>query len=705
LEGTQKATAEAVTKVDEMKKKPDISPEAISSIEEAEGAIQELREAIRYHNYRYYVLDDPVISDAEYDKLMQGLQALEEKFPELESPDSPTQQVGGEPQEELGTVEHPTPMLSLQAVYGEDDVRKFDETCRRELGQKSIEYVAEPKYDGLAVELIYEEGRLSVASTRGDGERGEDVTANIRTIKEIPLVLLSHEGEPVPSRLVVRGEVYMRKDEFEELNRRYADAGETQFANPRNAAAGSLRQLDPNVTAQRPLHAFFYEVAQVEGQDLESQWEVLKSLPKWGLKTNLEQSRVCSGIEEALQYHEDMGDVRDDLRYEIDGVVYKVSRLSYHRQLGVRARDPRWALAYKFEPRRATTKIKDIQVQVGRTGILTPVAVLEAVHIGGVEVSRASLHNQSEIERKDIRIGDTVLVERAGDVIPQVVKSIKEERDGSERMFHMPEQCPVCGSQVVMSQDRKTARCTNVNCPAQLRERITHFASREAMDIEGLGEKVAEQLVATGMVKRLSSLYQLTKEDLLSLERFAEKSAQNLLREIEESKEQTLPRFVYALGIPQVGERTARLLARHFATLEDLMQASEEELQRVEEIGPEMAHSISTFFAEDRNREVIQDMREAGLSLGNPYAEVQEQPLAGLTFVFTGSLERWTRDEVKRLVEQMGGRATSGVSGETDYVVAGPGAGSKSDEAKARDVPIMSEEEFVEFVEKQRRPK
>jgi DNA ligase (NAD+) len=691
--------------VDEMKEKTDISPEAISSIEEAERAIQELRQAIRYHNYRYYVLDDPVISDAEYDKLMRELQALEEKFPELQSPDSPTQQIGGEPREELGTVEHTTPMLSLQAVYDEDDVRKFDETCRRELGQKSIEYVAEPKYDGLAIELIYEEGRLSVASTRGDGERGEDVTANIKTIKEIPLVLLSQEGEPVPSRLVVRGEVYMRKDEFEDLNKWHADAGETQFANPRNAAASSLRQLDPNVTAKRPLHAFFYEVAQVEGQDLETQWEVLKALPRWGLKTNIEQSRVCSGVEEALQYHEDMADVRDDLRYEIDGVVYKVSRLSYHRQLGVRARDPRWALAYKFEPRRETTKIKDIQVQVGRTGILTPVAVLEAVHIGGVEVSRASLHNQSEIERKDIRIGDTVLVERAGDVIPQVVKSIKEERDGSERMFHMPDRCPVCSFRVVMSQDRKTARCTNVNCPAQLRERITHFASREAMDIEGLGEKVAEQLVATDLVKRLSSLYQLTEEDLLSLERFAEKSAQNLLREIEESKEQTLPRFIYALSIPQVGERTARLLARHFTTLEDLMQASEEELQRIEEIGPEVAHSISAFFAENRNREVIQEMQEAGLSLSNPYAEAQEQPLAGLTFVFTGSLERWTRDEVKRLVEQMGGRATSGVSGETDYVVAGPGAGSKSDEAKARDVPIMSEEEFVEFIEKRRRAK
>jgi DNA ligase (NAD+) len=685
-----------------VEQKPDVSPESIESKKEAEKAVKELCEAIRYHNYRYYVLDDPVISDAEYDELMEKLSTLEAKFPELQSPDSPTQQVGGEPREELGLVDHPSPMLSLKAVYDEEDVRNFDENCREELGLKTVEYVAEPKYDGLAVELIYEGGRLSVASTRGDGNTGEDVTANVRTINEVPLVLLSQDGVSVPNRLVARGEIYMRKDEFEELNRRRADSGERQFANPRNAAAGSVRQLDPNVTAQRPLHIFFYEVAQSDGRDFETQWEVLQTLPKWGLKVNTDRARLCSGVEETLHYHADMAEVRDDLPYEIDGVVYKVNQLADQEKLGVRTRDPRWALAYKFEPRRATTIVKDIEVQVGRTGKLTPVAVLEPVHIGGVEVSRASLHNQSEIERKDIRIGDAVLVERAGDVIPQVVKSIKEERDGSEKKFQMPDQCPVCGSEVVMSEDKKQTRCTNMNCPAQLRERVTHFASREAMDIEGLGEKRAEQLIDAGLVKRLSSLYELTKEDLLSLERFADKSAENLLREIEDSKEQTLPRFLYALGIPLVGEHMTRVLATHFKTLGDLMQVSEEELQKIGEIGPQVAHSIVTFFSEDENRQVIQEIREAGLTLRNPYTEEGEQPLEGLTFVFTGSLERWTRDEVKRLVEQLGGRATSSVSGETDYIVAGPGAGSKLDEAKSRDVPIMDEEEFVEFIEKQR---
>jgi DNA ligase (NAD+) len=685
-----------------VEKKPDVSPESIESKKEAEKAVKELREAIRYHNYRYYVLDDPVISDAEYDELMEKLSTLESKFPELQSPDSPTQQVGGEPREELGLVDHPSPMLSLKAVYDEEDVRDFDENCRGELGLETVEYVAEPKYDGLAVELIYEGGRLSVASTRGDGNTGEDVTANVRTINEVPLVLLSPEGVSVPNRLVARGEIYMRKDEFEELNRRQADAGERQFANPRNAAAGSVRQLDPNVTARRPLHIFFYEVAQSDGRDFETHWEVLQTLPKWGLKVSTERARLCSGVEEALHYHVDMAEVRDDLPYEIDGVVYKVNQLADQEKLGVRTRDPRWALAYKFEPRRATTTVKDIEVQVGRTGKLTPVAVLEPVHIGGVEVSRASLHNQSEIERKDIRIGDAVLVERAGDVIPQVVKSIKEERDGSEKKFHMPDQCPVCGSEVVMSEDKKQTRCTNINCPAQLRERVTHFASREAMDIEGLGEKRAEQLIDAGLVKRLSSLYELTKEDLLSLERFADKSAENLLREIEDSKEQTLPRFLYALGIPLVGEHMTRVLATHFKTLGDLVQASEGELQKIEEIGPQVAHSIVTFFSKDENRQVIQEIREAGLTLGNPYAEEEAQPLEGLTFVFTGSLKRWTRDEVKRFVERLGGRATSSVSGETDYIVAGPGAGSKLDEAKEQNIPVMDEEEFAQFVEERR---
>jgi DNA ligase (NAD+) len=502
-----------------------------------------------------------------------------------------------------------------------------------------------------------------------------------------------------PDHLVVRGEIYMRKDEFATLNRRREEEGEEPFANPRNAAAGSVRQLDPKVTKRRPLHIFLYAVADGDGAGLETQWQVLETLPKWGLRVNREQARRCSSVEELLTYHEDMAGRREGLPYEIDGVVYKVNRLDAWQALGTRTRDPRWALAFKFEPRRATTELKEIEVQVGRTGRLTPVAVLEPVQIGGVEVSRASLHNQSEIERKDIRIGDTILVERAGDVIPQVVKPIEEERDGSERAFHMPGECPACGTRVVMSEDKKQARCPNVNCPAQLQERIAHYASREALDIEGLGEKRTRQLVDAGLVERLSDLYSLTKDELLSLEGYADRSAENLVREIEASKDTTLPRFLYGLGIPLAGEHIVRVLAGQFETLDDVMAASHEELEAIGEIGPEVASSIASFFGEEQNRQVIKDIRAAGLRLTNPYAEERSRPLEGLTFVFTGQLDRWTRDEAKRYVEQWGGRATSSVTDETDYVVAGPGAGSKLDEAEARGIPVMDEEEFVTFVE------
>lgn len=679
-------------------RRPDIDVEGIEAEDEARQAVEELRKAIRYHDYRYYVLDDPAISDAEYDELMRDLQSLEESFPDLQTPDSPTQQVAGEPREELGLVEHPTPMLSLKTVYEEEDVRNFDETCRSELNAESVEYVAEPKYDGLAVELVYEDGRLAVAATRGDGETGEDITANVRTIKELPLRLIAEEREP-PSRLVARGEIYMRKDEFDALNRRRAEQDEAAFANPRNAAAGSVRQLDPEVTASRPLHIFVYEATEIEGVSLETQWQVLEALPSWGLRINREHVRRCSGVEEVLAYHADMAEAREDLPYEIDGVVYKVNRLADWEVLGTRTRDPRWALAYKFEPRRTTTQLTDIEVQVGRTGKLTPVAVLEPVNIGGVEVRRASLHNQSEIERKDIRIGDRVLVERAGDVIPQVVEAIPDARDGSEQEYELPDQCPVCGTEVIVSDDKKQTHCPNVNCPAQLRGRITHYASRQALDIEGLGDKRTEQLMDAGLLERLSDLYSLTKDDLLSLERYGEKSAQNLLDEIEESKETTLPRFLYGLGIPLVGEHIVRVLAEQYELLDELMAASQDELEAITEIGPQVAASIVAFLAEPENIQVIETIREAGLTLENPYASQSEQPLDGLTFVFTGQLERWTRDEAKRYVERRGGRATSSVSGETDYVVAGPGAGSKLDEAKERGVPILDEDEFVELVE------
>lgn len=684
------------------KHKPDINPEEINTKKQAQEALERLREAVRFHDYRYYVLDDPVISDAQYDSLLETLKALEDKFPDLVTPDSPTQQVGGEPREELGLVEHPSPMLSLKAVYEEQDVRGFDQTCRRELGKNEVEYVAEPKYDGLAVEMIYEDGRLVRASTRGDGETGEDIMANVKTIGEVPLRLYAGKDEDIPSRLVVRGEIYMRKDEFNRLNREREEKGEARFANPRNAAAGSVRQLDPKVTAARPLHVFFYEVPEVRGRDFKAHWDALQTLPSWGLLVNSEMHGLSKGIDHALQYHKDMARRRDDLPYEIDGVVFKVNRLAERRKLGVRRRDPRWAVAYKFEPRRAATRVRDIRVQVGRTGVLTPVAVLDPVHIGGVEVSRASLHNLSQVEKKDIRIGDMVLVERAGDVIPYVVKPIKDDRDGSEKKFHMPEKCPVCDAEVLVSQDRKTARCTNINCPAQVKERITHFASRRAMDIDGLGEKKAEQLLEAGLITGVGSLYSLSRDEIASLEGYGDKSAQNLLDQVEQSKERTLARFVYALGIPLVGEHTARVLAENFKTLDDLMAAEKEDLLDIREIGPESAGSVTAFFRNRSNLKTIEELRRAGISLENPLFGGQgEKPLENLTFVFTGRLDKWTRDEAQRLVERLGGRAASGVSGETDYVVAGPGAGSKLDQARERNIRIIDEDEFAEMVEEQ----
>ncbi len=682
---------------------PDIDIESIDSEDQAQEAATRLREAMRYHNYRYYVLDDPLISDADYDRMMQALQALEQMYPDLVTPDSPTQRVSGQPRAELGLVQHNTPMLSLKAVYQEAEVKNFDRTLRRDLSRQHIEYVTEPKYDGLAVELVYEHGKLVQASTRGDGSVGEDVTENIKTIPEVPLVLRS-DDRPVPPRLAVRGEVYLRKDEFEKVNREREKADKSTFANPRNTAAGSLRQLDPSVTARRRLNIYLYDIVNALELGIQTQWQLLHALPEWGLLANLEQSGQVDGIEAALRYHEEMAEKRAGLPYEIDGVVYKINNLADQRQMGVRGRDPRWALAYKFAPRQATTVIKDIRVQVGRTGKLTPVAEMEPVEIGGVVVSRASLHNQSEIERKDIRIGDTVLVERAGDVIPQVVKVIKADRSGAERVFHMPEKCPVCGGEVLLSEDKKAAQCINLDCPAQLRERIRHYASREAMDIEGLGESRAQALIDAGLVTRLSSLYDLTKKDFLSLEGVGEKTAASLMQEIEQSKTQTLPRFIYGIGIPQVGEHLSIVLSRQFATLSALMGASENELRAIHEIGPESARSILSFFDEPKNRETIQRMQAHGLQLSNPYLqeEGKPQPLAGLTFVFTGRLESLTRDEAERQVEALGGRASSSVSEHTDYVVAGPGAGSKLAEAREKHARIITEQEFERLLKEKK---
>lgn len=678
---------------------PEIDINGITTENNAAKAVEKLRDALRYHNYRYYVLDDPVISDAEYDMLMLTLQQLEEKFPSLKDSNSPTQRVGGEVKEELGTVTHPKPMLSLKAVYNDDEVINFDETCQKELQERQVGYVAEPKYDGLSIDLIYEEGILTTAATRGDGYTGEDVLNNIKTIHEIPLKLRS-EKESVPSKIAVRGEVYMRIDEFNEFNKQREKNGEEPFANPRNAAAGSLRQLDSKITAKRPLHAFLYEVLDCEGCECTNHWQELMAFNEWGLKVNLAQSRECKNIDEILSYYRDMEKKRESLPYEIDGVVFKVNNLEDRQKLGVRQRDPRWAIAYKFKPRQATTTLKDILVQVGRTGKLTPVAVLTPVQIGGVEVKRASLHNQSEIEKKDIRIGDTVLVERAGDVIPYVVKPIKDDRDGSEKAFEMPEHCPICHSNVIMSEDKKTTRCTNINCPAQVRERIVHFTQKAAMNIKGLGKKRVIQLMDAGLIKSISSIYDLTKQDIAQLDGYGDKSADNLVEEIEKSKEQTLQRFMYALGIPLIGEHLAQVLAENYSTLEDIAHTSQETLQHIYEIGPEVAESLTVFFSQRENIEQIGKILDAGVTLTNPSFRTDERtlPLEGKKFVFTGALEKWSRSEAQKLIEKLGARATSSVSKETDYVVAGKDPGSKLEKARKNNVRILSEEEFTKLI-------
>ncbi len=662
--------------------------------------IEDLRKQIRYHNYRYYILADPEISDAEYDRLMKRLQELEEDYPHFKTADSPTQRVGTSPQEEFDTVRHTPPMFSLRGVYSEEEVEHFDATCTGELDVSELEYVAEPKYDGLAVEVVYEDGRFDLASTRGDGVVGEDVTANVRTIRSLPLVLRPPTDVQIPPRLVVRGEVYMNKEEFSRLNERRQSDGEKPFANPRNAAAGSLRQLDPQVTARRPLRLVLYHVAEAVGVTPETQWEILQDwLVQWGLRSPDEPAKLCNDITEAVQYHRELLQSREELPHDIDGVVLKVNRLQYQEELGYRTRDPRWALAYKFPARRETTVVRDIKVQVGRTGKLTPVAHLEPVNIGGAEVSRASLHNQSEIEKKDIHIGDHVLVERAGDVIPYVVKSLPDRRTGEERVFKLPEDCPVCGSEAIMSDDKKTSRCTSISCPAQLRERLKHYASRRGMDIEGLGDKIAEQLVRSEMVTDLADLYSLDLDDWMHLDKIAEKSAQNLIDALEESKQRPLHRFLYALGIPLVGEHLSSLLSEEFSDLGSLMEVEKEQLMEIPDVGPEVADSLLAFFDSEENRQVIERLLKKGVQPIEEHQQSSEEDhLAGLTFVFTGRLENWTRSEASELVQQAGGRVSSSVSGNTDYLVAGPGAGQKLQQAESRDVTILNEEQFSQII-------
>jgi DNA ligase (NAD+) len=658
----------------------------------------ELRGALHRHNYLYYVLDEPEISDAQYDRLLQELIALETAYPELIEPDSPTQRVGALPLEKFETVAHTIPMLSLENAFGEEEVLAFDQKVRRFLKTDSpLLYTAEPKMDGVAVELVYENGRLVEASTRGDGYNGELITLNIRTIKTVPLALLNTVSVTVPSHLEVRGEVFIPVEAFKQLNKERLDKDEPPFANPRNAAAGSLRQLHSRITAKRPLDIFCYGVGMVTDIIFSSHWEILQSLKALGFRVN-PHIKPRATIEDILVYYRDLLDRRHEFPCEMDGIVIKVDDLALQRRLGEKSRSPRWALAHKFPATQETTRVLKIDVQVGRTGALTPVAHLEPVSVGGVTVSRATLHNEDEIKKKDIRIGDTVLVQRAGDVIPEVVKVIATKRTGIEQPFKMPATCPVCGVKVVRLEQEAVSRCLNANCLAQLKESIKHFASKAAFDIDGMGDKSVGQLVDKGLLESYADLFVLDKATVASLERSGSKSAQNLMEAMARSKQISLARFVYALGIRHVGEHIAHVLASAFKTLEALMSASAEELMAVDEIGPQVSQSVRAFFENPENRGNIERMLEAGVQIETEGSAAQE-PLAGKTFVLTGALESMTRSQVRARIEALGGKVGSSVSRKTSYVVAGKDPGSKLDKAKELGVRILDEEGLIECLE------
>jgi DNA ligase (NAD+) len=658
--------------------------------------VEELRRRLHYHNYRYYALDDPVVSDAEYDALFQRLLELETAHPELAVATSPTKRVGAPPVAKFETVRHSVPMLSLTNATDREQVREFEERIRRMLGRTaSIEYVAEPKMDGVAVELVYENGELTVGSTRGDGIHGENITQNIKTIRSVPLVLQHAKGASVPRLLEVRGEAYLPIVAFRRLNRDREAAGEAAFANPRNATAGSLKQLDAGITASRPLDLVCHGAGRIEGARFATHWALLATLKAWGLKP-VPESRLCPDLESVFAFYDEIERRRDELPYEVDGLVTKVNSLALQAELGEISRSPRWAVAFKFKPRQATTRVRNITANVGRTGTLTPVADLDPVPVGGVTVKSASLHNMDEIERKDVRIGDTVLLERAGDVIPYVVKVITDKRNGRERRFKMPNTCPVCGAAVVREGEEVAYRCIGPSCPAKLKEGLKFFASRGAMDIEGLGEKLVDQLVDRKLVKDLADLYGIDEATFVGLERMGEKSARNLLAAIERSKTTTLPRLLVALGIRHVGETTARALAAHFGTLERLMDASEEQLQEVPDVGPEVAASIRRFFDQSAARRLVQKLERGGLRIAR--AATARGRLAGKTFVLTGGLDSMSRTEAQRRIEALGGRLATSPSKTTDYVVVGHDPGSKLDRARKLKLATLDERAFLDLL-------
>lgn len=656
-----------------------------------------LRDEIERHNYLYYVLDTPSIPDAEYDRLFVELQQLEAQYPELLTPDSPTQRVGGAPLPQFDQVQHRTPMLSLNNAFEDEDAAAFDRRAREALGQDHIEYAVEPKFDGLAISLTYENGLLIRGATRGDGFTGEDVTANLRTIKAIPLSL---HGPNVPALLEVRGEVLMQKADFARLNEDQRARGEKEFANPRNAAAGSLRQLDSKITARRRLTFFAYGLGVMEGGpafSLHSEAMDFLAALRFPL---CPERKVVQGVSGLLDYYRTIGARRDSLPYEIDGVVYKVNSLVQQAQLGFVSRAPRWAVAHKFPAQEALTEVLGIDVQVGRTGALTPVARLKPVFVGGVTVTNATLHNEDEVRRKDVHIGDTVIVRRAGDVIPEVVSVLLEKRPANTIAFVMPTLCPVCGSHVARDPEEAVARCSGgLYCPAQRKQALLHFASRRAMDIEGLGDRLVEQLVDKSIVHNPADLYRLGLPALANLERMAEKSAQNILDAIEKSKRTSLARFIYALGIRNVGEATAKELARHFGNLERLMEADMADLQQVADIGPVVAQSILEFLAETHNREVIEQLRGAGMEWPEEEGTGQANgTLSGRTFVITGTLPNLSREQAKEAIEAQGGKVSGSVSKKTHYVVAGSDPGGKYDKALALGVKILDEDELLELL-------
>jgi DNA ligase (NAD+) len=661
--------------------------------------IEALREKIRHHEYRYYALDDPEISDFEFDKLMQELLDAEKKNPELVTQDSPTQRVGGKPREGFGKAPHSSPMLSLDNTYNVDDLRNWERRVHELTGRTDIDYVCELKLDGMSLALRYEDGKLVRGITRGDGTTGEDVTLNVRTVRSIPLSIPQEKLKKakLPADFEVRGEMLMPKASFRRMNQEREEKGLATFANPRNATAGTVRQLEPSITAQRRLDYFGYSLLKDGRTIFDRHWDTLNALESSGFKVNIKRA-LAQNFEEVWAFIEEWEGKREELPYEIDGIVVKVDRVGLQQELGFTGKAPRWAIAYKYAARAGVTQVEDILIQVGRTGKLTPVAALTPVPIGGTTVSRATLHNMDEIERLGVKIGDWVEVERGGDVIPKVVRVIEDkDHPRGNKNFHMSEKCPVCGGQVVKTEGEVDHRCINANCPAKLRETIRHFASRHVMNIEGMGDALVNQLTERGMVKNVSDIYRISKDDLLSLERMGDKSAQNVLDEIQRSKELPLERLIFGLGIRFVGERTAQFLAEHFGSMEALSKASEEQLLEVQEVGPRIAESIIEFFREPKNCELLESLGKAGLRFQGKKKE-RGTKLAGKTFVLTGTLANLSRDDAKKMIEDAGGRVSGSVSKKTDYIVAGTDAGSKLDKARELGVTVIGEEEMQDLL-------